>query len=395
MSARISTFLTRTSPTVAGSERSIERDRQSSKRPEPTSHMAIASRPTGQLVGAVLAAAAIVWLVFHLAGLHAPFGMVVCWLLVFVLLYGTITWRTEGVLVAKDRLGTVFVCTGAVIAFLPLAAIIAFVVARGWPVVATNFPHFITTDLKGVGSADPYTRAGMKAAIMGTLEQVGLATAMTTPFAIMTALYLTESLSRLARGISTVVDAMSGVPAIIAGLFVYLVWVLPRESHHRTGGYSGWAASMALAIVMIPTVTRTAEEVLRTIPGSLREAALALGAPRWRATMQVVLPTARSGLITAVVLGVARAVGETAPVLFTAHGSTGTNLNPFHGPQTDLSLQVYQFITSTSNNQVSEAFGGALVLLVLVLILFLLARIVGSGRRRGRRSMVAWARREA
>ncbi len=348
-----------------------------------------APRPTAQLLGSAVGAAAMVWLLFHLAGLAGPFGMVVCWLVVFVGLYGVITWRTEGVLLAKDRLGTVFVCTGAIVAFLPLVAVLAFVVAKGWPVVSAHFPHFLTTDLSRAGPSDPYTSGGMKHAIIGTLEQVGLATIMTTPFAILTAVYLNETSSRFSQVLSAMVDAMSGVPAIIAGLFVYLLWVLPRH----TAGYSGWAASMALAIVMIPTVTRTAAEVLRTVPGSLREAALALGAPRWRTTTQVVIPTARSGLITAVILGVARAIGETAPVLFTAFGSAKTNYNPFHGPQADLPLQVFQLITLPNANQNDEAWGGALVLIAMVLILFIVARVVGSGRRGRVRSVVALARR--
>jgi phosphate transport system permease protein len=350
----------------------------------------ISMRPAGQLVGSGVSAFALVWLLFHLAGLDAPFGLLVCWLAVFVALYGVITWRSEGALLAKDRLGSVFVCIGAIIAFLPLVAVIAFVAVKGWPVVSARFPHFLTTDLSRSGAADPITSGGMKAAIIGTVEQVGLATVITTPLAILTAIYLSENTTKFARSVSTVVDAMSGVPAIIAGLFVYLVWVLPR--HRDMGGFSGWAATMALTIVMIPTVTRTAEEVLRTVPRALREAAMALGAPRWRTTLQVVLPTARSGLITAVVLGLARAVGETAPVLFTAHGATATNVNLFHGPQADLPLEVFQLILLPSSRQNDQAWGGALVLIVLVLILFIVARIVGSGRRGGIRTFVATRR---
>jgi phosphate transport system permease protein len=222
----------------------------------------------------------------------------------------------------------------------------------------------------------------MKHAIIGTIEQVGMATAVTVPIGVGTALYLNEIGGRLAGAVRLIVDAMSGVPSIIAGLFVYIFWVQPRH----TEGFSGLAASMALGILMLPTITRTAEEVLRIVAGSLREAALALGAPEWRMICLVVVPTARAGLVTAGILGVARAVGETAPVLLTAFGSRNTNWNPFHGPQADLPLQVYQLARSPLNNNVKEAWAGAAVLIAIVLTLFTLARVLSAGGGgRGRR----------
>ena len=140
------------------------------------------------------------------------------------------------------------------------------------------------------------------------------------------------------------VDAMSGVPSIVAGLFVYAVWV-------SEFGFSGFAAALALSISMLPTITRTCEEVLRLVPDGLREASLALGATEWRTTWSVVLPTAQAGLITAVILGVARAVGETAPLIATAFGASPMNANPFHGPQAALPLFVYKQITESSHRQ--------------------------------------------
>ena len=173
---------------------------------------------------------------------------------------------------------------------------------------------------------------------------------------------------------------MSGVPSIVAGVFIYAIFIVPHVL-----GYSGFAAAMALFVLMLPSVTRTAEEVLRVVPGGLREASLALGASEWRTVRQVVLPTARSGLITAVVLGVAIAAGETAPLIFTAFGNNSMNTDPFHGPQGALPLVLYQNISQAQAVVVQLAFTAAFVLLALVLTLFVLARLLGRrSTRKGR-----------
>lgn len=350
----------------------------------PSSHAAIPPKAAVQLLGAATSAGACVWLVFHLAGLHAPLGRLVAWLVCFAVIYGSITWQSDGALLTKSRLAALLVYLATSVAFLPLVAILGFIAVKGWPAVSANFPHFFIQDMSRAGPLDPYSRAGMANAIVGTIEQVGLATAMTAPVALLAAVYLSESRSRIARSGSIVIDAVSGVPAIIAGLFVYLLWVQPRH----TSGYSGFAASLAISIVMIPTITRTAQEVLVTVPVTLREASFALGANRWRTTLLVVVPTARSGIATAVILGMARAVGETAPVLFTAHGALRTNFNPFRGPQADLPLQVFTLVLSSNANQTAEAWGGAFVLVLVVLVLFVSARVVGSG---GLGGLKTWA----
>ena len=164
----------------------------------------------------------------------------------------------------------------------------------------------------------------------GTIEQVGIAAVLTVPLGILTATYLADSRSLFSKIVSYVVDAMTGAPAIIAGLFVYLFWVAPR--HHS--GKSGFAAGMALAVMMLPVVTRAAQEVVAIVPGSLREAALALGAPQWRVLVRVVLPTARAGLMTAVILGVARIAGETRRCSSTPGATTHYNWNPFAASRT-------------------------------------------------------------
>jgi phosphate transport system permease protein len=223
---------------------------------------------------------------------------------------------------------------------------------------------------------------GAGAAIVGSVEQVGLATAFTVPLGILAATYLVDSRGLFAKVVSYVVDAMTGAPAIIAGLFIYLLWVAPQ----RETGKSGFAAAMALAVMMLPIVTRTSQEVIGVVPGSLREAALALGAPRWRVLVRVVLPTARAGLVTAVILGVARVAGETAPVLFNAGGAARYNWNPFRGQQDDLPFRVYELIFQGAKNANRDAWGVSFVLVLVVLTLFLLARLAG-GSRPGRRPL--------
>jgi phosphate transport system permease protein len=216
-------------------------------------------------------------------------------------------------------------------------------------------------------------------AIVGTVQQILIATVISVPIAILTAVYLHEIKGRLAVPVRFVVDAMSGLPSIVAGLIVFTIWV--NNGH----GFSGASAGVALAIMMIPIVTRTSEEILRTIDDGLRESALALGAPQWRSVLQVVLPTARAGLITASILGIARSVGETAPVLLTAFGSSVTNWSPFNGPQADLPLFIWSLLKEPNEAQIERAWSGALVLILLVLVLFVAARVIGErgARKRG------------
>jgi phosphate transport system permease protein len=333
---------------------------------------------------AALSAAAGVGLVFHLASLSAPFGMVICWFLVFVAILGVVTWRRRGILAMKDRLALVSFLGFAAFPAAVLIAVLVKVFTEGAQAIFTDFPHFLVTNFTEATPNAPFTKAGVYHSIIGTVEQVGIATAMTTPIAITTAVFINEFPSRYASIIRVVINAMSGVPSIIAALFVYLFWVKPQGFN----GYSGFAGSMAISILMIPTVTRTSDEVLQIVSGSLREAALALGAPIWRMILGVVVPTARAGLVTAVILGVARDVGETAPVLFTVFGSERTHYNPFSGPQSDLPLQIYQLILSPDRSYNIEAWGAAGVLMALVLTLFTLSRLLGGGggsrRRRGR-----------
>ncbi len=333
------------------------------------------ARSVGELFGPLVSSFALVWLAFHLAGLDAPFGFFVCWLLAFLAIFTVVAWQSYGPLGVKDRLATVAVSIGALAAMLPVALIFWLTISKGLRVVLEDFPHWLVADYSRASPGSPVTSGGVGHSIVGTVEQVGLAGAMSVPVALLTALFLVGATGRFAGFVSSLVDAMSSIPTIVAGLFIYLVWVQPRKE----AGFSGLAAAFALALLMSPVVTSGAEQVLRVVPGSLREASLALGASEWRTTLRVVVPTARAGLMSAVLIGLARALGETAPVLFTAFGSSRYNLDPFNGPQSDLVLQIYQLRGESGANAAPEQWATAVVLIVFVLVIFTLARLAGSG----------------
>jgi phosphate transport system permease protein len=297
------------------------------------------------------------------------FGLLLIWYLSFVVIHLAIVREGHGSLAMRDRAATVLVTTAGVLTVLPLAFVLTYVVIRGLD--AALHSNFFTEDMSTTGAANPLSQGGILHALIGTLEQVAIALVICVPLALATAVYLNEVRGRFANVVRFFVNSLSGTPSIVAGLFVFSIFVIGR-------GFSGFAAALALSILMLPTVTRTAEEVLRLVPGGLREAALALGAPEWRVTMRVVMPTARSGIITAVILGVARVAGEAAPVLMTAFGGTNTNTNPFVGNQESLPLTVYSFVRQPSDNQQARAWGAGLVLMALILLLFSMARIIGA-----------------
>lgn len=307
-----------------------------------------------------------------------PLSGVLGWVLVtyaaFVGLHAAEMYRAHGPVAARDRVATVVLASCGLLTVVPLVLIVVYVLTQG---VEALSAAFFTETMDSVGPLDPPTVGGARHAITGTLQQVGLAAALATPLGLLTAVHLTESDGRLARLVRLLVDAMSGIPSIVAGLFIYTMWVV------RFGqGFSGLAAAMALAVLMLPTVARTAEEVIRLVPAGLREASLALGAPEWRSVLRVVIPTARSGIVTAAVLGIARIAGETAPLLMTAFGSDSANLNPLDGPQSALPLFVFQRVRNAVPSQIARGWAGALVLIVIVLALFTMARALSARARK-------------
>jgi phosphate transport system permease protein len=332
------------------------------------------------LAASALSSFAIVWIFFYqLTLLSGAFGYIVCWYALFLVLYWIVTTLTVDRSAAYDRVASTVVASCAALIIGLLLYIIIWVVVKG---ISHFTVGFLYKTMAFYQPADPhlFSDVGVGQAIVGTLEQVGLAALMAVPLAFMTAIFLNEVGGWGTRFVRTIVTAMSGIPAVVAGVFIYAVFI---ESHVL--GFSGFAASMALFVLMLPSVTRTTEEVLRVVPGGLREASLALGASEWRTVRQVVLPTARSGLITAVVLGIAIAAGETAPLIFTAFGNTNMNWNAFHGPQGALPLVLYEDILAAQAPVVQLAFTAAFVLLVLVLILFVVARMFGRRSARKRR----------
>jgi phosphate transport system permease protein len=238
---------------------------------------------------------------------------------------------------------------------------------------ALDHANFFTQTMQSTGALDPLTSGGVLHAMVGSLVQMGIATAIAVPLGILAALFLTEIGGRMARPVRSLVEAMTSLPEIVAGLFIYALVILTLGLHK-----SGLAAGLALTIMMIPFVARSSEVMLRLVPSGLREASYALGASQWRTVWTVVLPTARSGLTTAVVLGMARAIGETAPVLLTSGFNRSMVVDPVHDWQTSLPLFIYESVKLPQGDMIQRAFGAAVVLMAMVLILFTVARVVGG-----------------
>ena len=323
------------------------------------------------VVGSGVGAMAFVWLLFTqftAAGINI--GMFVVWYLVFISMIWAIGREQYDPVRARDLVARVVFWSAGLVIVVPMIAIATYTIAKG---VTALTPNFFFQDQSRVGPLSPAKVGGASQAIVGTLEQVAIAAIISVPLGILVAIYLNEVGGRLARVVRTVVDAMSAIPSIVAGLFIFASFILAFG-----GQLSGFAAGLALAVLMLPTVTRTTEVVLRLVPGGLREASLALGATEWRTTRHVVLPTARSGIVTAVILGVARVIGETAPLLLTTLGAVSMNWSPFEGKQSALPLYVYRLFQLPQEVAIQRAWTGALVLLLLVFVLFVTARIIGG-----------------
>jgi phosphate transport system permease protein len=350
-------------------------------------------------VACFVSALSLCWLVFsRLTGGIGWFGFGLAVFASFLVLLFIVNADRLGSSVAADRVVTAAVFTIAAALFVPLVSIVAYVVWKGVPALRL---HFFFEDQRGITPTMPATAGGGSHAVVGTLEQVGLALMWSLPLGVCAAIFLNESRSKWRRPVRIFVDAMSGLPSIMCGLFIYAVLILPYARSFEAFGthlfsYNGLMASLALSITMVPTITRTVEVVLRLVPDGLREASLALGSSRTRTVWSVVLPTASTGIATAVVLGVARVVGETAPLLLTAFGYDLMTGNPIDGPQESLPLFVFRNIRKPNEAAVSRGFAGALVLLTVVIMLFIIARIVGRDRsarmRRGRRGRSRSAR---
>jgi phosphate transport system permease protein len=268
---------------------------------------------------------------------------------------------------------TVLVYIAASFVLVALASVIYEILRLGATQLSPG--AMFTQDMSQTASESPLTEGGLIHAVIGTFYIVTFATILSTPIGVLTALYIVEVKGRFAGLVRFFVQAMSGVPSIVAGLFIFAVWMVQLGN-----AYSGLAGGLALTVLMIPTVARTSEEVLKLIPSDLREAGLALGATQWRTVAMVVIPAARSGLITAVILGIARVVGETAPLLLTIGGADAINLNPTKGNMSAFPYFVWKNLLIGSENAIGRAWQGVFVLMVIVFIFFALARYFGAAK---------------
>jgi phosphate transport system permease protein len=330
------------------------------------------------LFGSAAAGLALGW-VFHerIIPTQGLAGFVVMSYLLAMLIYIVVSFLGNNGLEVRDRVASVVIATAAVIVMGTLAIIVCFTFWRGRS--ALSHLNFFHQDLSRAGPLDPLTVGGVIHAIVGTLIMIAIACAITVPLGIACAVYLTEVGGRGARLVRTVVESMTALPSIVAGLFILVVVILYLDIPR-----SGLAAALAMGVMMLPIIARASEVVLRVVPQGLREASLALGASQWQTVWRVVLPTARPGLTTAVILGTARGLGETSPVLLTAGYTTYLNTNPTKGPMVSLPLLTFSLSRSPEPVEIARSFGAASVLLFLVLIMFFTARAVVAGRRESR-----------
>ena len=317
------------------------------------------------IAGAAVAATA---LLFAVTPMQGTADYLVLLGVVFVSSLTTISWVVEGRRRAVNRLATAGAVTALVLTLLPLGFTLGYTVVRGIKALSADF---LTHSMAGVGPSQP--GGGIYHAIVGTLEQVLLASLIAIPVGLFVAVYITEygRNNALGTAIRFLVDVMTGIPSIVAGLFVLAFWVLALGR-----GFSGFAAAIALAILELPIVVRSTEEMIRLVPASLREASYALGVPKWKTILRIVLPTASSGIITGVMLAVARVIGETAPVLLVAGNNFFINTDPFHGAQASLPLYVFTGAKSSSDFDVDRAWAAALTLIAIVVLLYVAARLV-------------------
>ncbi|MFF0085533.1 phosphate ABC transporter permease PstA [Streptomyces canus] len=300
------------------------------------------------------------------AGLDSSIQWVLIAGLLFVLGTYVIAARVEGRRQAKDRVATALVWVAFLLAVVPLVSLVWSTVSRGVKVLDI---YFLTHSMGLIADSEP--GGGIYHAIIGSLEQVGLATLIAAPIGVLTAIYLVEyGRGKLSKAVTFFVDVMTGIPSIVAGLFILSIMLMFDMQPF------GFAGSLALAILMMPVVVRSTEEMLKLVPNELREASLALGIPKWRTILKVVIPTSLGGITTGIMLAIARIAGETAPVLLLVWGNSLINSNPFEGAQQSLPLYIYQQYANSAGSGAAydRAWAASLTLIAFVMILNLVAR---------------------
>ncbi len=304
--------------------------------------------------------------------LKGKLGFSIALIIMAIVTSASISWIRKDRKAALNSVSTVFVYVAAAFVIIPLASLLFEIIRKGAPGLSLGI---FTKDMSLAAADSPLNEGGLLHAVIGTLYIVLLATIISTPIGFLTSLYIVEVKGRFASTVRFFVQAMSGVPSIVAGLFIYAVWMIGLGN-----SYNAVAGAGALAILMIPTVARTSEEVLKLIPNDLREAGLALGATQWRTVAMIILPAAKSGLVTSMILGIARVAGETAPLLLTIGGADAINLNPFSGNSSALPYYVWKNYSLGNPESIQRAWLGVIVLMIMVFIFFSLARYFGRSK---------------
>jgi len=326
-----------------------------------------AALPRWAVLGIPIATALVALLLFAVTPLAGTADYLVFAGALAVVALTVISWMVEGRRRAVDRLATSVVLVALALTLLPLGFTLGYTIKRGLERFSLSF---LTHSMAGVGPLS--SGGGVYHAIIGTLEQVLLASVIAVPLGLLVAVYVTEyGRNALGTAIRFLIDVMTGIPSIVAGLFVLAFWVLALKQ-----GFSGFAASIALAIIELPIVVRSAEEMIRLVPASLREASYALGVPKWKTILRIVLPTAATGITTGVMLAIARVTGETAPVLLVAGNNFFINNDPFQGGQASLPVYIFQSARSSSDFDVNRAWAAAMTLILIVVVLYVLARLL-------------------
>ncbi len=346
----------------------------------PVSDIERGQLTTTQLVGIAIGAIVVGALTWIPTGAVNWARWIIVMLIVYILGTYVISRSVEGRRKALDRVMAALVTSAFLVVMLPLVSVIWTVIAKG----SARFDAMFFTDTMRLtpedlaGQREGIAAGGAYHAIVGTLIVTGLATLFSVPFGLFTAIYLVEyGRGKLARAITSMVDVMTGIPSIVAGLFAYAFFVL----FFGAGTRSGLSGAVALTVLMTPVVVRSAEEMLRLVPNELREASYALGVPKWKTIVKVVIPTAIAGILTGITLAIARVIGETAPLLVTVGLAQNTNYNPFEGRMTTLPVYTYyQYVQPGIPTQAGQdrAWAAALALVVIVAILFTTARVLAK-----------------
>jgi phosphate transport system permease protein len=327
------------------------------------------------LAGAFVGSFATTWVLYErMLPFSGKVGFVIAWYVLFGVFYAGLTATLAPKALVKDRIASTVVIGAPLLVAAALVSMLGFTIWHG--LSALSHTNFYTTDMSGVRPLDGLQHGGILHAIVGTLIEMGIAIAIALPLGLATAVYMAEVGGRAAQLVRTVIEAMTALPSIVAGLFVYTVLIVDLRFPK-----SGFAAALALSVMGLPIMARASDVVLRVVPNGLREASYALGAGRWQTVWRVVLPTARPGLATALILGIARMVGETSPLLLTSGASTFFNKNPFNDPMNSLPFFVYTAVSSGEKPYIDRGYGAAVVLLFIVAVLFTIARLIARGRR--------------